>query len=615
MSWDRVIQDSDEDEPLEGDAPPTVAPNQRSEPAVQEYHDHVPAKLTTHNANEHGSVLGESMLPQLNVNFDEYLQSQERNNAGLSSSQQRREERWIPSTDGASGSMDGSGTMMSEIGLAQQRLLDDNASSAGQQIPSAGASFSAESIQSAPFPTIPSSHSYQMGPPDGEHFPYYQAPHDMSINRNQALLPDQTGVYGLNQLGANNDIAPNPNGALDQPTAPWKEYQHAGLNPPQAILHSRSQQPFPQSPHDTEPISSVASRQDIGFKSSTVPTNLISPQQSQSSAQDELALPAVQPILQPIAQAPAAIEPPVPKKKRGRPKKQALPINDEDDELANSRDHEFKTPGVNGAIDQSDSEYSTENDTPASSGVSNQSDEEEIGTAKTRKSESQDSTKKKPKKSKSKPAPVPVPGSGEDDVIWIDTKSIDAAPVNDSTNLNQEQEPTEHEASSITPITDPAQPSKSTAAAEPTTQTADEKPAPKKRGRKRKQPIEEEAPKPADTPAPTDVGAQTPGPKLAVVVDNSPKSAPVTDAQSESPAKEPNTDTVTAPTEAPSTTNSTTGIPQTPSKPDTGSINTPKNTGKGPEKHSPISARGGVPYRVGLSKRARIAPLLKMVRK
>lgn len=105
MSWDRVIQDSDEDEPLEGDAPPIVAPNQRSEPAVQESHDHVPAKLTTHDANEHGSVLGESMLPQLNVNFDEYLQSQERNNAGLSSSQQRREERWIPSTEGASGSM------------------------------------------------------------------------------------------------------------------------------------------------------------------------------------------------------------------------------------------------------------------------------------------------------------------------------------------------------------------------------------------------------------------------------------------------------------------------------------------------------------------------------
>ena len=38
------------------------------------------------------------------------------------------------------------------------------------------------------------------------------------------------------------------------------------------------------------------------------------------------------------------------------------------------------------------------------------------------------------------------------------------------------------------------------------------------------------------------------------------------------------------------------------------------NNTKGPDKHSPISG-GKVPYRVGLSKRARIAPLLKMVRK
>jgi hypothetical protein len=38
------------------------------------------------------------MSPQLNVNFDEFLQSQDRNHAMISSSQQRHEERWIPST-------------------------------------------------------------------------------------------------------------------------------------------------------------------------------------------------------------------------------------------------------------------------------------------------------------------------------------------------------------------------------------------------------------------------------------------------------------------------------------------------------------------------------------
>lgn len=36
---------------------------------------------------------------------------------------------------------------------------------------------------------------------------------------------------------------------------------------------------------------------------------------------------------------------------------------------------------------------------------------------------------------------------------------------------------------------------------------------------------------------------------------------------------------------------------------------------KGPTKHSPISTTGSVPYRVGLSRRANIAPLLKVVRK
>lgn len=105
MGWDRVIQDSDEDEPIEGDdLPRPVAPPKHPEPAVQQYHDHVPAEDTTHSANEHGFAPEESTFPQLSVNFDEFLQSQERNHAGQSSSQQRREERWIPNTEGASGS-------------------------------------------------------------------------------------------------------------------------------------------------------------------------------------------------------------------------------------------------------------------------------------------------------------------------------------------------------------------------------------------------------------------------------------------------------------------------------------------------------------------------------
>jgi hypothetical protein len=46
------------------------------------------------------------MFPQFNVNFDEFLQSQDRSHTMLSSSQQRREERWIPSnSENGSGSV------------------------------------------------------------------------------------------------------------------------------------------------------------------------------------------------------------------------------------------------------------------------------------------------------------------------------------------------------------------------------------------------------------------------------------------------------------------------------------------------------------------------------
>lgn len=111
MSLVRVIQDSDEDEPFEGDDLPTSGnPPHLSEPALQQEYQHAPAEQTTHNAvYEHGHAPDESMLPQLNINFDEFLQSQEKGHSILSSSQQRREDRWIPSTsEGGSASV---GTM------------------------------------------------------------------------------------------------------------------------------------------------------------------------------------------------------------------------------------------------------------------------------------------------------------------------------------------------------------------------------------------------------------------------------------------------------------------------------------------------------------------------
>ncbi|KAK4867141.1 hypothetical protein LT330_007882 [Penicillium expansum] len=617
MSLDRVIQDSDEDEPFEGDdLPPSANHLHPSEPALPQEYQHAPAKQTTHNAvYEHDHTPDESMFPQLNVNFDEFLQSQEQGHSMLSSSQQRREDRWIPSTsDGGSGSV---GVMMTEIGLAQRRLLDDDLSSASIPLPSTAALYSTESFQSAPFPTIPSYHSYQMDQPESGSFAYNPAPISPYVDTNQTLLPTRQGIYDLAPPAATNSMASPPKLIPHQATESFM-----GQNPrpnPESNLHQeasqpKSQQTGPCSPHDTEPLSSVVSMRFSEAKITTAGTSLISPQQSQSSAHDELALPAIMPTV-PEVDTPGAI------KKRGRPKKQLIPDNDEDDELANSRDHEFKHPGANGAINPSDIEETTEDNTPASSGVSEETDEENIEAApKPAKSGPKEPKKKKAKKSKTTPAPKP---DEEDDVIWVDTKPLSVEPsTGNATPQTETPEPQRQDLdSNVLDSNPPVDPEAAISAVEDKTQKA-EKPVPKKRGRKRKQPTEQaETPsESADTPEPNKPpsGAQTPASKLAVVVDNSPRS--ILEANtgnndtSAIPSNDQNPRPLPGPDPLPETTIDT-PQPQTPSKPDAASVNTPQNVGKGPDKHSPISARSGVPYRVGLSKRARIAPLLKMVRK
>lgn len=74
----------------------------------------------------------------------------------------------------------------------------------------------------------------------------------------------------------------------------------------------------------------------------------------------------------------------------------------------------------------------------------------------------------------------------------------------------------------------------------------------------------------------------------------------------------------TAPTETPppvGTPKKQTATAKTPSANEETMTPPPNSSQKGPSKHSPISTSGAVPYRVGLSRRANIAPLLKVVRK
>ena len=115
----RVIQDSDdEDDPLSCEAQPPPPPTtiaRRSSPAevialdgpgeVNEYQVQAQAPEVNVNANANK----EPGVEDIGVNFDDFLQSQSQDynpyskhaRDTISSSQQRREDRWIPTGDGA----------------------------------------------------------------------------------------------------------------------------------------------------------------------------------------------------------------------------------------------------------------------------------------------------------------------------------------------------------------------------------------------------------------------------------------------------------------------------------------------------------------------------------
>lgn len=503
--------------------------------------------------------------------------------------------------------------MMTEIGLAQRRLLDDDPSGASLPLPSTAALYSTESFQSAPFPTVPSYHSYQMGQLESGSFTYNPAPISAYVDANQTSLHPRQGIYDLIPPNTTNSMALPPKSVPHQTIESFMEQENLHPNLPQEVPQPESQQ-VGCSPHDTEPLSSIASMRFSEVKTTTAGTSLISPQQSQSSTHDELSLPAVIPTV-PDFETPGA------KKKRGRPKKQLVPDNDEDDELANSRDHEFKYPGANGAIDPPDSEEITEDNTPASNGVSDETDEDDLEAApKPANTGPKEPKKKKAKKSKTTPALEP---DANDDVIWVDTKPLNMeSSTGSATPQTEIPDPSRQDLDSNVLDSNPTViPQAPIPAVEEKTQNA-EKAAPKKRGRKRKQTIEQaETPsESADTPEPNKPasGAQTPASKLAVIVDNSPKSVLEADTSNNDTSaiqsKDQNPHPLPGPDPLPEPTIDT-PQPQTPPKPEAVSVNTPQNAAKGPNKHSPILARSGVPYRVGLSKRARIAPLLKMVRK
>lgn len=501
---------------------------------------------------------------------------------------------------------------MTEIGHAQRRLLDDDPSSAGQLLPSTATPYSSEISQPGSYPSIPNYPYQQVNEVPNEDYTYTRPIVQDSYEATQLLPPAHANGYEYSTPATSNNVE-SPLGDTNGrtytiATSVQPNDDVYADQPHKTVQRSRSMQSQMWSPHDTEPMSSVISPGLTRSKSDNARSGVMSPQHSEGSAHDELALPMMTPT--------TAVDASAVKKKRVRPKKHSLPEDDEEDELAAPRnyfDSEWRkeaekrrreSPSKNQDASKRDVieinddavEPSTGEAKPhhvpglmvvlpvAFDGKSKSKDASgltESGTAATKPPK-----KKKVKRSKTASAVLDKPkGAGvDDDVIWLDSNTLQVG----------ENKPTEQ--------ADDPQRAQDAPQIAPGTPQADEVPAPKKRGRKRKKlveatPVSEEQPQPSD-PEPT-------ASDHAPTIEENPDSIP--EPQIETPNLPPHPE--------PATTNNL--LPQTPHRAE-GKENDPatgKASHKGPTKHSPILSTPKVPYRVGLSKRARIAPLLKVVRK
>ncbi|KAL2830538.1 hypothetical protein BDW59DRAFT_18353 [Aspergillus cavernicola] len=611
MPFDRVIQDSDD----EGEPPGELSPEKTNRVPVTNYDG--PKSLGAQEVN-HDSHIG--------VNFDQFLQSQDAPSIMLSSSQQQREERWIPVT-GRVGSM---GTMMTEIGLAQQRLFDD-----GQQ-----AQYANQPMAFHEPGLVPSHGQYLNSEMAGQE---KAAPvHDYSIARGQdsipypelhVIAPSDDWSQSAPSYNIFDSFSHTPTGQLNRADF-IRDIGNTTQSEPMQNFELRrwaSMQGASSSPQDTEPFSSVISPKVARAKSDNIPPNIVPPS---PASLDELALPVTTEM--------PKIE------KRGRKKKQVLPANDEDDEISHAQAREpapskpeKRRPGrppkhakvpLDDGINTGDIEF-FDPDHPAGEtqdGLAKQGPSIEVpehydipqivlenpesngqSAPPAQEKEAQLSPKptKEPKKKKLKRGKTTsvtltktFESDIEDDVIWIDERPVIPATLKDN------------------PIPNPAE-TKDNIPLEPA-------PAPKKRGRKRKKTAEQlnqEAAAPeADTQAVIPQEGTNPRNEsgISVVLNNItrtrtpdttniiPETNTITEDSSISYAPPKETPQPTSPTK-PSNHESEEQPPETPQK--TTDPTTPST--KGPGKHSPISSTSKVPYRVGLSKKARIAPLLRIIKR
>ncbi|KAJ5611160.1 hypothetical protein N7510_007879 [Penicillium lagena] len=595
MTWDRVIQDSDDEDEgiVEDDIPASVDLPRGAQPSPfsQQYQLDQPSVPQYHASDTHQSTRNVITGPDLGVNFDNFLQSQE--TVRQSASQQRREERWIPSTSEGEGG--GSiGAMMTEIGLAQQRLLDDDTSSAGQHLPSTATLHSMGLTQAESLPTVLIDLSDRLGEEESGSFVYTRPLNDIMHSDTQNLQPTSGTAYDYMSPATSNYIS----SSAKEPAHQLSEDLNSAVNasaqsrPSQKSSHrSKSLQTMSYSPHDTEPLSSNVSPRISRTKSDTFGAGLVSPQKSQH---DELSLPAVR------------VEVPVSKKTRGRrSKKQAVPEDDEDDELANSRDHEFAAhvPVENDtvALSESKSVQSLDGISKSSEAVSDK------GVVLNSSKPTKGTKKKKVKRGKTTSEVVTKTYNPdvEEDVLWVESRpvhleGIDRKPFAQNSPASGEEFTTE----------------------------AQEKPVPKKRGRKRKKTSEESTSEPVQqiNAGSTESNAEQASlDNASLVVEATTTSQFVSEAASLETSEQPDAPPTPRHLDEPLPPTEEKEAPQTPKKPQPTDTETPQDStnetvsmmcsSRGPKQHSPIASTSKVPFRVGLSRRARIAPLLKIVRK
>ena len=558
--------------------------------------------------------------------------------------------------------------MMSEIDMAQRRLLDDEGPQTGQQIPS---------TETVPFTEselgyIDQQHQQQgmqgvdysaMDYPEG--YPQVQVPvlHPEWYNsdRNQwvenalnvGAAHTSISTFDRTQSNLSSNVYESPlQGSTNADAAMHETIQTQILN--KTPVRSKSlQEPALDSPHDTVPFSSVRSPNVSRSKSDNT-AQQSAQQQSQTSATDELSAPVAVEI--PVIQRKA------PNKTRSQPRPGD---DDDDDELAapsETKNNKQKVREARRSRNKKQADRlnasnelvetnthsvpnkpSPSDDTPHTTNLDHDEiDIIQLDVAKTRPqppepskdepnhfTEPQNPPRREPKKKKLKRGKTTsvmlkktYEPDVEDDVIWIDDRQHDRRPDSIPTPDSISTPAGEQETLAAVEI--------HMAGEDQERSNPNPEPAPKRCGRKRKK-TSERPPMSAEE-EPIEVNGSGSGRTLSSVSVVVEKSANSNDKQTPNTSTVNETQTSSAPilTPAPGSDSGPTSIaPETPKKanaaPDTfneegqsgsgTSTKTTNDSGKGPSKHSPIAGTNKVPYRVGLSRRARIAPLLKVIRK